>query len=332
MNTHAPLLLTMILCGSSACFNLPEFADSSVIDRPRVLSVIANPPEVTQGSGVTLDTLIVGAEEADVSVRWFACAMFSSSIGGGGGAQYGENQGDQGCAGNAMELGTGPSVSVPPALTQLLFSNDDLVRATLGALLPSLELDDVRQSVGIPFSVEADIQAGGKHLRAIKRILVRDTDTPHGNPPPPHFQFGERVVRGVGAPAAFSCSPDDLDGAGPLRVTAGQHVVLSPVVDGASEEGVPVEPWLESYTVLDARGELGERQERAFYAWFATDGSLDRSNTRAPTRDNEWTAPDEPGCVLMWLVVRDGHGGESACEYEVIVGDAATCESDSQGG
>lgn len=295
----------------SACFSLPEFADSSLVDRPRVLSVVASPPEVVEGSGVSLTVLIAGAQ--DVQVSWSACARYTPF---GQGNQYGENSGDQGCGDDRMVLATGPTVSIPPALTQVFFQSDEDLRDALGALLPGFELDELRQSIGVAFSIEADIQADGKHLRALKRILVRDTDQPHSNPPPPSFRFGDRLIQGFGEPAAFSCRPE---GEGGVHVTPGEHVQLAPVVDGEQE------PWLESYTVLDARGELGAREERAFYAWFASAGTLDRNNTRAPDRDNEWIAPEASGCQRLWLVVRDGHGGESACELPVAVGDVDDC-------
>ena len=32
-----------------------------------------------------------------------------------------------------------------------------------------------------------------------------------------------------------------------------------------------------------------------------------------------WTAPAEPGPQAIWVVVRDGHGGSSACRLDVEV-------------
>ena len=106
-----------------------------------------------------------------------------------------------------------------------------------------------------------------------------------------------------------------------LRVRGRQRVAcagrararLAPSVQDGAED------WLESYRVLDARGELQERAERAFYSWYATGGDFDRQVTRSPLRNQLWTAPREPGANRLWLVVRDGHGGTSACGMDVTV-------------
>ena len=85
----------------------------------------------------------------------------------------------------------------------------------------------------------------------------------------------------------------------------------------ATEDGE--EPWLEDYQVIDARGELQERTERAFYSWFSTGGEFDQNVTKSPLRNQIWRTPATPGTYPLWLVVRDGHGGASACDLEVEI-------------
>jgi len=310
----SPLLLSAALsCG--ACINLPDFASSTLIDRPRVLAVIAEPPEANQGTTVTFTSLVAGA--SDVQVTWMACALFQPFV---NNTQFGENLGDRGCPRDrSFELPrlTDNSAVLPGVITQEFFRDDEQLRDALGAFLPESTLDAVRTDVGVAFTVEADFIADGKRLRALKRVLLRDTDTPHSNPPPPRFTFDGRQIAGdAGDPTSFVCRPEEP---GELRVDPGQSVELAPSVDGSEE------PWLETYNVLDARGVLSQRNERAFYSWYASAGTLDDGTTRAPDRATEWVAPDTPSCVQLWLVVRDDHGGQSACRLDVSVGAEPMC-------
>jgi hypothetical protein len=173
----------------------------------------------------------------------------------------------------------------------------------------------IRADVGIAFTIEVDVLADGKRLRALKRVLVSQNKQPGTNPPPPRFRFGESTLSALDNTAGSVCEVDS----GSLQVAPGSTVKLDPVVDGDKE------PWLESYTVLDARGVLGTRKEQAFYSWFATEGKITHGTTQAPRRESGWRAPDQPGCTQLWVVVRDGHGGQSACGVKVAVGDESEC-------
>jgi hypothetical protein len=73
--------------------------------------------------------------------------------------------------------------------------------------------------------------------------------------------------------------------------------------------------------VIDMRGELHARDEIAFYSWFATGGELREGVTKSPLRNEIWRTPRASGCHTLWVVVRDGHGGASACGVAVTVGD-----------
>jgi hypothetical protein len=303
----------------AGCISLPEFAPPSLVDRPRMLAVVADPPEISADTTfITLRTLVAGAEQ--VSARWLFCAKFTPFA---ATTQYGENVGDRGCAEDAQVLGEGLQIVAPAIAAEQQFQNDDSVRDALGTNISGSMLDQIRSQVGVAFSVEVEAQADGKRLRALKRVLISQRPSSHRNPPPPHWKLGEREIIGSDDPAAFSC--DVADGGGPLWVEPGQQLALQPLFDG-SDAADGREPWLESYKVLDARGVLSDREERAFYSWFARAGELDHGTTQAPDRTNQWQAPAEAGCTELWLVVRDGHGGESACGVPVAVGDADGCD------
>jgi hypothetical protein len=299
------------LLAAVGCFDLPDFAQASTIDRPRILAVVAEPPELspTRSDATTLSILVAGAERVS-DVRWSACGMPSTFA---TGNQYGENDGDRGCGDRALALGEGERVSVPIEQARAFLMSDELARAALGAQLPAAALEQIRTTVGIAATLQVELTADNKRLRAVKRVLVREHDEPGSNPPPPSFQFGDLILRSQGEQPPYRCEPDD----GELRVEPGETVQLAPLLDGE------VEPWLEDYNVMDARGFVAARKEQAFYSWFTDAGQLDDGMTRAPDRSNSWRAPQQPGCAQIWLVVRDGHAGATACIARVSVGDEA---------
>ena len=308
--------VALVALFAGACIDVPDFADPSLIDRPRVLAVIADPPEVNPGDPVQLSILVAGAERYEVS--WRACGAFDSFFG--GGSQYGDEQGDEGCGGGfALELGDGERAVLPGEATQTLFDNLDLAAEILGAALPEGTIDRIREDVGLPFTVEATVRADGRMIRAVKRVLISARAEPHGNPPPPAFTLDDIEVSALaqqpGEAPTFVCERED---GGEIRLDADSDVELAPIV--RSDDGV--EPWLESYQVIDVRGELRSRTETAFYSWFSTGGSLTEGVTKSPLRNEIWRTPVQRGCHSLWLVIRDGHGGSSACAVRVAVSSA----------
>ena len=303
MKVATPLLLLALVL--SACVDLPEFPEASRVASPRVLAVVAEPPEINPGQPVTLSLYTAGATE--VAARWAACGAFDSFIG--GGSQYGEGEDDEGCGGRGIALGEGREVTLPPSLSTTLFDNLELATRILGGALPEETVQKIRESVGLPFLIEARVLADGKSIRVVKRVLISERATPNQNPPAPRFAFGETDI-----------GPDPSD---PLRCVAlrGGRAVAAPDVEvelaPATENGE--ETWLEPYEVLDARGELQQRTERAFYSWFSTGGEFEQQVTKSPLRNEVWRTPRLPGTYPLWLVVRDGHGGASACQLEVVI-------------
>jgi hypothetical protein len=82
----------------------------------------------------------------------------------------------------------------------------------------------------------------------------------------------------------------------------------------------------ERYVALDpATGALVDRREAIGVAWFTTGGSFAVARTGrsdddvASTSDNTWRAPDVPGPVTIWVVLRDDRGGVGWREYAVEV-------------
>lgn len=297
-----PLLAAAWALPLLACIELDEFPNESIVTGPRVLAVVTDPPELTPGNSLAISVLVAEAE--DVDVEYVVCGIFDSPFGGGG--QFGERAEEE-CSENPLLRGAGERLVVPSELIDALRSRVDVYESVLGSQLPQETIEAIRTTVGFPLLIDVSIEADGRQLQAVKRILLSENPAPHENPPPPRFRFGDIDVR-ADAGAAWSCTSSE-----PLTARAGEKIELVPEAPDGEED------WVEPYRVINARGETEERSERAFYSWFATGGDFDRHVTRAPLRNQLWTAPTLPGSHRLWLVVRDGHGGTSACGVEVRV-------------
>jgi len=71
---------------------------------------------------------------------------------------------------------------------------------------------------------------------------------------------------------------------------------------------------------------LVERHESMRVSWFATRGSFYSDHSGRPeseftqtSSDNTWTAPQEPGPVFLWVVLRDDRGGVDWQNFKVNV-------------
>ena len=301
---------TLGACLLSACVELPDFESGSIVKGPRVLAVVAEPPEIAPGEALELSILVAGVEDrSSMQITWRACGSFDGFFG--GGEQYGEEQADEGCGGGlSFDLGEGETAQLPAALTADLFDNLEVIAMSLGTDLPEGIVEQIRSSVGIAFLVEATVRADGKLIRATKRVLISESPTPHTNPPAPQLTLGDQAIVTAGDDA-LRCVRSDAE---PATLAPDIDVQLAPVTDEANEE-----PWLETYDVINARGELRERTERAFYSWYTTAGELQRDITKSPLRNNVWHTPREPGDYPLWVIVRDGHGGTSACELSITI-------------
>jgi len=82
----------------------------------------------------------------------------------------------------------------------------------------------------------------------------------------------------------------------------------------------------ETYLLFDPVSQsLTTRREGMSAAWYRTGGILDEERTgrasddAAPFSDNGWTAPEAPGSVLVWAVVRDDRGAAGWAALSVTV-------------
>jgi len=301
----------------AGCIELPDFPDGNVVIAPRPLAIVADPPEARPGESVQLSLMLSHPIDAS-GVQWRVCGEYFSF---GGGNQYGDGESGEGCAADDPAFASGERAELPGLLSTALFANLDLAREVLGASLPEGTIDLVRTRVGLPVLVEARLEHQGRTLRATKRVLVSERTDGNDNPPPPRFTLGGELVTGADdAERPFTCTAASGRG---LIVEPNSDVELEPDIEGGrkGDDGELEEPWLERYQIIDARGDLQDREETAFYSWYVSDGDIDPGTTKAPDRNATWRTPKDRGCHRLWVIVRDGHGGTSACGVHVAVGD-----------
>lgn len=284
---------------------IDDLDPKTLIVAPRVVEVVAEPPEVRPGQASTLSVFLAGTR-GEARYRWSVCPVTDlGAIGDANNASLSDCFRD-GAA--LLPLSTGAQATF--VLPEPLLARVTEAAARFGAALPPGVIETFLRDVGLAVPVVVEIEVDGRTLRAVKRVVVSQSASPNTNPPPPRVRMNDRWVSVPrDATDRRRCVPEDGDA---LRFSPGQRVTLTPD---------PEEPWLQAYTVLTADGRFERRDEQAFYSWYATGGSL-RGLTRSPLRDNEWTAPETSPTTRdqsLWVLVRDGHGGASGCRIDLRV-------------
>lgn len=297
-----PLVLVLL----TAC--IESLDPPSIVVTPRILAVVAEPPESAPGTDIVVDAMISIPEhiQRPLSLRWQACLSLQEVLQASGFRNI-EIPGTPECA--PQTLAEGEPYLVRGERTQALV---DLVRTfgSLGGFDTSL-IEGVLSTAGFAFVVDVDvIDANGVVVvSGYKRVAMTTRTTPTTNPPSPEFRIGEFVVETTDR---FTCT--SADGQVPV-IAPGSEIELAPLLP----EGLEEEPWLESFPIFDFTGGLQIAEENAYYTWYATAGSLSEHTTRPPEREITWTTPETAGPHTIWLVIRDGHLGQSACRLDVTI-------------
>ncbi len=300
----APLRLAALCLALCGC--IEDLDPKDVVRGPRVLDILADRPEVRPGERSTLSVLLAGTQ-ASPSYRWYVCIAPDATRPGMGLANFGEAT-FEGCFGDATPrqlVSRGATATFMAPATAL--DGIDALAMRFGARLPPGVLQAIARDVGLVVGVAVEVDVDGVTLKAYKRLVVSRNPRPNTNPPPPRFQFGRTWVSTSGREDG-TCGPED---GSRLRARPGVEVEIAP--EGNEER------WFETYRVLTASGQIVDRTETAFYSFYTTGGRMSRVLSRSPTRNNAWVAPQAPGPVTLWSIVRDGHGGTSACRFEVTV-------------
>lgn len=299
-----------------------ELDRKSIINRWRVLAIQADRPEVQPGMDVRFDALVVTPEgeravhgEEGVRFDWVVCLRMEETPGLSG-LQYSPEDPSEACgAVDVITLSTEDdgSATLDGATVEALWPDADMLSEEAeevfgGRISPEL-IRELLSTVGVIVTSELTVREGGEEImRAYKRITVVEREELGTNPPEPRFQVDDRWISARDVDEPWTCLPED--GEMPV-VDAGEQVVISPDPDDES--------WRETYFVLDITGTITEGTERPYYSFFSTDGTFDQEVTRAPVREEIWVAPEDAGLYPLWVVVRDGHGGMTACRTQVEV-------------
>jgi hypothetical protein len=289
-----------------------EGLDSPTIVRtPRILAMVAEPPESAPGTDVRLAAMISipVAIPRPLSMRWRACidpeeVLFASGFRGI------ELPGTPECDEQTLAVGE-PYVVRGERTAEVVATLRAF--ASIGGFSPEL-LDGILSTAGFAYFVDLEVlDANGEIVvRGYKRAAMTTRESPTTNPPQPVFRLGEVRIVPEGQPFDFTCRAED----GSVPSVAPRAVVtLAPELPAGFDE----EPWLETFPIFDYTGGLQIARENAYYTWLATAGSISDFTTRPPDRESRWTAPAEPGPQTLWLVIRDGHLGTSACRLDLMV-------------
>jgi hypothetical protein len=300
MPVRPPRWAPLGLAAALGCIG--DLDPKEIVVSPRILDIVADPPEVAPGGAVRLRA-VVGGNRGPVRYRWVACAGATGFSGFGG---FGAGTSEQGCTGDAgfmLPLGTAAEATftIPAGLVDV-----EAIVAQFGGSAPRPLVEQYLRDVGLIVGVGLTIEADGRTVVGYKRVVVSLNPRPNQNPPTPRVQVNGRWVS-VPAGGGPDCAPEE---GAEIRVPRAREITLVPDAD---------ESWLERYTVLTAVGVFEERTEQAFYSWYASNGNLGRGLTRSPTRDNAWQPSDAAGAHSLWFFVRDGHGGTSGCRLAVTV-------------
>lgn len=181
----------------------------------------------------------------------------------------------------------------------------------------SLEADPYQGFGGIPLTVEFRLLDGDNPpVRAYKRLVY--TLPLDYSPIPAAKQANANPVI-----AGLLADDQALDLEVGLRATAGQAVVLLPVVSEGSKESYVVVEAKDPLQLAPGESPFTERtlEESLSYSYFVSAGALSHAETGgrpSPFFENKkidditttWTAPAEgSGEATLWLVVRDDRGG-----------------------
>jgi hypothetical protein len=306
----------------------PTFEDqTSLVSNPRLLAIQATPPEVALGAPFVVLALYAGPQGAiDASaIDWRICLRQKP---------LGEpDPVDPGCFAEAstglLALGAGASVTATMPATACQLFGPDSPPAQPGQ--PSARPTDPDPTGGFYLPVLARTP-DGQSTAALERIacqpsgvtqsvFVAFTAGYHPNRNPALSALSIVASDGTSSPVA----PDSNQGPAPFSVSPHQRLSLRASWPSCPASGSDCDG-AEDYLSIDpVSKEIVTRRESIVASWYATAGAFDEArNGRGesdPSTDvlNAWTAPNAPGTVHVWVVLRDARGGVGWGSYTLDV-------------
>lgn len=340
-------VISVLLSAASSCGCLPELdVDESRVTSPRVIAIRAIPAEVAPGERVRLEALYVGPEGriADGLLEWArcdarlplaelgpvspACLSFEDPalVPAGFGASVEAEISREAC----RLFGPDPPPSQPGEPAGRIVDPD----VTGGYQQPvrliepddaAIVLGDVRLACGVAGATQlqaAELRQRRHRNRApeISTVFAQradGTDVLVAEGVPLSVSRGESVTLEAGW---LPCPDEDVCGdglCGPDETLAACAMdCRTPVGCTGAERYARFEP--SSRTIVVER----EAMRVAWHATrgrFATERSGRGAEDRAPYAVSRWVAPEEPGPVTVWMVLRDARGGVGWAERAIAV-------------
>jgi hypothetical protein len=364
--TWAPVLVCALL---AAC-NI-DLDRAPLVGSPRILAIVADPPEPAPGEDVHVRVLAVDpgvpphVAPRALHYTFRLCVDPASFFGGF------TPDGSNGVAPPtvfcyAPVASRDNTYTIPGGRTQMIA--DALPQyAGLAGLVPQA-VEDALATVGIPLQIRVAVSAidptSGTDTTLVSGVkLIGLTTRAHRttNPPYVYFSIGDSIYLGGLPNDSFECH---LWSSAPVRVIASisdastactsngdlppdewtNDLLLTPLDD-------PFD-WMETYPFYDYAQTLHTAREGAYYSWYTTSdftntdvnphgchcvhqrchtihegGDTTQVSATAMESDPDalmhratsWDIPSTPGTYDLWLVVRDGHLGESACHTTIEV-------------
>jgi hypothetical protein len=276
------LRIILILIMVTAC--TPDFDSPSDVFDLRVLAVQAEPPEAQfDKSGVDqVEVHVLAVDPAARDLATMTAALCAPT--------------------DSKRCGSGPQLPLP---TQKHRAGDEF-RWTVSLPKAVIEFaqnnDDLKGLGGIRVMLSIAVDDGDPHgpVYASKTLLY----SPRGKPPNHNpLMTGVQLTRD--GKDAGKLNPGDA-----LALTPGVQIGLRPLLDPNARE---------EYDTTDLRGNTVHLKEDPVYSFFTTPGAeLDRDGADEPL---DGVAPPDGlariqarsggGSGTLWIVVRDGRGGES---------------------
>ncbi len=291
-----PLCLALLAVGCNFGLDSP-----TLVKTPRILAIVAEPPEAAPGEDVAISVMAFDPMGRDLTYSFRLCVDPSAAL-------------DQG------SLGTGDVPCFPlvandfrttiPGSQTLLLANavEHLTPEQTGGFDPAV-LIQILDTAGLPVSVRVDVVApdGEILVSGFKLVGITRRDDPTHNPPPPAlFVDGVPYVGGLVEERPFDCVRPV-----PQRVLPDATVSLRPGDDS--------DTWVETFPIYDFTGGVRTGHEGGYYSFYATGGVIGEETTQHPDEEGSWHSPAEEGTYRLWYIVRDGHLGTSACTFELEV-------------
>lgn len=271
----------------AACGN--DFEQPSQIERVRVLAIRADPPQLVVPAGnapptdVKLTALAVSPASPAVDVRYALCRPFANVY-----------ATDFACPGkDGLDLPDGTLSLGDPRVMPFLFGTGG--EGGSGLTDPRLAAQLAR-GFALVIGYEARDGTDGERgvERGVRELTLIATDAPNHNP---------------------EIEEITLDG----RPVAGEKLPL--------DRDVSLKPQLAAGSAESLLGPGGPTRESLSYAWAATgQGQVKQYRSREPVDGvgdptSTYHTPAAPARAMLYVVVRDGRGGESWITRPLGIGD-----------